>query len=172
MTDPTPIVLRLPFDRPPILVNEGRNGHWRARASSKQTVQAAVVAVIRHARVPQMDRMAVTITWHAPDYNVRDPDGLGEMLKACLDSCTPSRPAIAKGTPTQAGTPRKKAQAAKLGAGIIPDDNAVHVASVTMAIVLGSDDPRVELRLDPLPALPPRTKTARSPKTPGRHLPR
>lgn len=160
---PAPIVLRLPFTSPPVDANEARNGraNYHAQNRDKRTVAEAVVAVVRQARVPHLDRVMVHLVWHAPDYHVRDADGLGPMLKAVQDALTPPKDAILKGTPTAKGTPRKFTQRAKLGAGIIADDRASIVPTSATTIELGSDDPRIELHLYPLPPLPPRPPTPR-----------
>lgn len=161
---PAPIVLRLPYTAPPVDANEARNGrggnHY-GQNRVKRDVAAAVVAVVKAARVPKLDRVIVQLVWHAPDYHVRDADGLAPMLKAVQDALTPPRDAIPKGAPTGAGTPRKKAQRAKLGAGVIVDDRASIVPTSATTIELGSDDPRIELHLYPLPPLPPRPPTPR-----------
>lgn len=157
-----PFVLRLPFTRPPLLVNEARSasGHW-GEAAAKKIVAAAVVAVVVKARVPALERVTVSLTWHVAGWGIHDPDGLGTMAKAAIDGLTPARSAVPRGAPTKSGGRRKKAQAAKLGAGIIPDDHARFVESVTLRIILGAVDPRIELRLDPLPGMtlpPPRAR--------------
>jgi hypothetical protein len=154
--------IRLPFTEPPITANEARSkvAFW-AQAKAKKEVAEAVLACVKAARVPPMERVAATLTWYAPDFIPRDPDGLYVMLKAVMDALTPPRAAIPKGTPTKTGTPRKKDQAAKLGAGIIRDDNALYVESVTCRILLGQADARVELELVPLAPLPPRPKAQR-----------
>jgi hypothetical protein len=164
-----PIVIRLPYTRPPVTANEARNGaaHWSGQNKAKRNVAEAVVALVRQHQVPQLARVAVTLTWYAPDYGTRDCDGLYPMLKAVLDALTPPQDAIPKGAPTKAGTPRKTSKAAKLGAGIIPGDHASIVASTTTAIVQGDPDPRIELTLQPLLAAPPRP-TRRRPTTPRR----
>lgn len=150
-----PIRLRLPFTVPPVTANEARSGHWGGQAREKKRVAQAVMAVVRQARVPALERIEFELIWYAPDFGTRDPDGLGVMGKAVLDALTPPRPAIPKGAPTAAGTPRKKPQAAKIGVGIIPDDNAQYVESVTYRILLGQADPRIEMVLRPLPGMPP-----------------
>jgi hypothetical protein len=164
-----PIVIRLPYTRPPVTANEARNGaaHWSGQNKAKRNVAEAVVALVRQHQVPQLARVAVTLTWYAPDYGTRDCDGLYPMLKAVLDALTPPQDAIPKGAPTKAGTPRKTSKAAKLGAGIIPGDHASIVTSTTTAIVQGDPDPRIELTLQPLPAAPPRP-ARRRPTTPRR----
>lgn len=148
-----PVLLRLPFTHPPLTMNEARStvGHWSGEHDAKRTVQAAVANMLRSQRVPTIaGKIRVTLTWYVGDRRRVDPDSLGPMLKACLDGMTPYRPPILKGSRTRAGTARKKAQAAKLGAGIIPDDHAGIVESVTMRIVLSSRDPRIELLIEPL----------------------
>lgn len=152
---PGPFRLRLPFVVPPITANDARRAaHWGGQAKEKKTVAHAVMAVVRQARVPMLERVEVELVWHAPDFGTRDPDGLGLMAKACLDALTPPRPAIPAGAPTKAGGKRKKAQAAKIGAGIIPDDNARYVEAVTLRILLGQPDPHIALILRPLPGMP------------------
>lgn len=150
----SPFVLRLPFTVPPVTANEVRQAHWTIQARAKIEVAEAVVEAARAAGVPPLERVAITLVWFAPDNGVRDCDGLYPMLKAAIDALTPARPAIPKGTPTRTGTPRKKAQAAKLGVGILPDDRAEIVESTTTRIVQADPDPRIELWLQPLPALP------------------
>jgi hypothetical protein len=169
-TEPV-IVLRLPFTRPPVTANEARGSaaHWSAQNRAKREVAHAVAAVARQARVPRLDRVAITLTWYAPDYVERDCDGLGPMLKATIDALTPPQDAIPKGAPTKAGTPRKQPKAAKLGAGILNGDHASIVESTTTRIVQGDPDPRIELTLRPLPALPPRPPRRRAtPRKPFR----
>jgi hypothetical protein len=160
---PDPVKLRLPFVRPPVTANEARNGaaHWRIQGREKRAVEAAVVAVVRQARVPHLDRVRIRLVWFAPDYVERDCDGLYPMLKAVIDALTPPRPAIPRGAPTKAGPPRKTGMRAKLGAGIIAGDHAGIVVETATRIIQGSDDPRVELHLMPLPPLPPRAPTPR-----------
>lgn len=170
-------VLRLPFARPPVTANEARStAHWSKQHAAKVDVTEAVVRMIEADGVPPLDRVAVTLVWYSPDHGVRDCDGLYPMLKAVLDALTPPRPAIPKGAPTKAGTPRKKPQAAKLGAGIIPDDRAEIVASTTCRIVQADPDPRIELHLlalDPLEGwAPPTPPTPRTPKVPKQREPR
>lgn len=155
-------VIRLPYTAPPVTANDARSTlHYYRQNASKRQVAFATLAAVRSAGVPRLDRCAITLAWYAPDYGTRDCDGLYPMLKACIDALTPARAAVAKGSPTKAGTPRKKAQAAKLGAGILADDNAEHVASTTTVIHLGSDDPRVELVIQQLEPLPPRVRRRR-----------
>lgn len=145
--------IRLPFTEPPVSANDARRGHWRSQWAAKIEVEQAVTVLVRAARIPKLDRCALELTWYVPDYRVRDDDGLAVLLKAARDALTPSRPAVPAGAPTQSGTPRKKAQRAKLGAGIIPDDNARYVESSTTAIVLGDPDPRIELTIHAREAL-------------------
>jgi hypothetical protein len=163
-----PIIIRLPFTRPPVTANEARGAaaHWTDQNTAKRTVAQAVLTLVRQARVPCLDRVAVTLTWYAPDYGTRDCDGLYPMLKAVLDALTPPQAAIPKGVLTKSGTPRQRPKAAKLGAGIIPDDHAGIVESTTTRIIQADPDPRIELTLHPLPALPPRPRRRR-PATSG-----
>jgi hypothetical protein len=172
-----PIVLRLPFTSPPVSANEARGAaaHWSAQTRAKRQVAQAVTAVVRQARVRRLDRVAVTLTWYAPDHGIRDCDGLYVMLKAALDALTPPEPAIPKGTPTKSGKPRERAKAAKLGAGILDGDHAGIVESTTTRIVQADPDPRVELTLHPLPPAPAQPKrrsgATRRPSR-ARHAPR
>ena len=155
--DTPPIVLRLPFVAPPITANQARSAsmHWAPEHAAKRLVESAVIAVVKQARVPVLERVAITLTWYAPDYGRRDPDSLFPMLKAVIDALTPARPPKPKGSRTKAGKPREKSQPGKAGTGIIVDDHAGIVESTTTRILLGQPDPRIELRLDPLPGLPP-----------------
>lgn len=138
--------IRLPFSEPPVSANDARAAkHWGSQWEAKILVEQAVAMLVKAAKIPPLPRCAVELTWYVGDYRVRDDDGLYVLLKAARDALTPPRPAVPKGAPTQAGTPRKKAQRAKIGAGIIPDDNARYVESSRTAIVLGDSDPRIEL---------------------------
>lgn len=150
-----PIVLLLPFLEPPITANEARSGstHWAHQAEPKKRVAAAVLAVVRAAGVPKLERCSITLTWSLPDYRKQDPDGLFVMIKAAIDALTPPTEAIPRGSLTKAGTARKKAQAAKIGASILRDDSARYVESTTCRILLGQPVQQIVLRLDPLPAL-------------------
>lgn len=182
-SDAVRYVLRLPFTRPPVTANEARNGtaHWRKQGSEKRTVEEAVVAVVQAAGIPHLDRCEIRLIWHAPDFIRRDCDGLYPMLKAVQDALTPPRAAIPKGARTKGGTPRKTAQRAKVGAGIIDDDHAGIVIEASCRIEQGSADPRVELHLTALPPLPPlpvvvvpapRSRPRRPAKTPEVRAPR
>lgn len=156
--------IRLPFVEPPVSTNDARRGHWRSQWAAKIEVEHAVATCVRAAKVPPLERCALELTWYVPDYRVRDDDGLAVLFKAVRDALTPARPAVPAGTLTAAGTPRKRAQRAKQGAGIIPDDSARFVASSLTAIVMGSDDPRIELTIHTRGALavPTRRKRAAS----------
>lgn len=146
--------IRLPFTEPPVSTNDARAAkHWGSQWEAKIQVGQAVALLVRQAKVPPLPRCAVELIWYVPDYRVRDDDSLFVMLKAARDALTPARPAVPAGTPTKAGTPRKKAQRAKVGAGIVLDDSARYVASSTTAIVMGSDDPRIELTIHAREAL-------------------
>lgn len=151
--------LRLPFHAPPLTANDARRGgtgHYHSQSRAKRDVAAAVVAVVRHARVPHLDRLRLRLVWYAPDYGRRDCSGLQVMLKACEDALTPPRDAIPKGTIGKTtGKPREKGVPAKLGVGIIDDDHAGILVETSMAIELGCADPRIELELYPLPPAPP-----------------
>lgn len=137
--------IRLPFTEPPVSANDARRGHWRQQWAAKTEVEQAVAVLVRAAGVPLLPRCALELTWYVGDYRTRDDDGLYVLLKSARDALTPPRAAVPAGTLTGAGTPRKKAQRAKVGAGIIPDDSARYVESSRTAIVLGDLDPRIEL---------------------------
>lgn len=146
--------LRLPFTEPPVTANDARRaGHWSSQAAAKIQVEQAVAVLVKAARIPPLPRCAVELTWYVTDYRTRDDDGLFVMLKAARDALTPPLPPIPAGSLTQAGTPRKKAKRAKIGAGIIPDDSARYVESSRTAIVLGDPDPRMELTIHAREAL-------------------
>jgi hypothetical protein len=164
------IVLRLPFTRPPVTANDARGhaAHWSSQNRAKREVARAVDAIVRQQRVPHLDRVAITLTWYAPDYLERDSDGLYPMLKAVIDALTPPEAAIPKGAPTKSGKPRERAKAAKLGAGILDGDHAGIVESTTTRIVQGDPDPRIELALHPLPPLPPRPRRKTATRRPSR----
>jgi hypothetical protein len=160
--------IRLPFERPPMSANDQRRSHWSGQRGAKADVQAAVVRAIEADGVPPLDRAAVTLVWFVPDQGVRDTDGMYPMLKAVLDALTPPRAAAPKGSPTVAGTPRKKPLHAKPGAGIIRDDRWQIVPSTTCRIELDPEDPRLELHilaLEPLAGwVPPKPRAPKPPE--------
>lgn len=123
-----PLVLTLPFPRPPITANEARagdTGHWSTQSKAKERVHDAVGdAVESQESLPVFDRCAVELTWHADDNGRRDPDGLAPFLKACLDGLKLS--------------------------GVIEDDHAGIVDYVAMRIRLASPPARMVLRVLPV----------------------
>jgi hypothetical protein len=154
---------RLPFTVPPMTANEARSGagHWSKQSDAKKLVAEAVYTIVK-ASPPIVDgitRCAATLTWYAPDYGRRDCGALSVMMKACLDALAPGRPAYVT---TRNG--KRKTVPATLGLGIIPDDSANVVVSETLAIVQGSADPRIVLRIDVLPAEGPRRIVPRAPR--------
>jgi hypothetical protein len=149
--DPRPIILRLPFDRPPLTTNEARAASgWGPEHRAKKLVQSATYRVVRHARVPRLQQVRITLTWYTRDRHTRDCGLLFPMAKAAIDALTPPRPPLLAGTRTKSGGTRKTTREAKIGAGVIAADDAGVVISETLAIVLADPDPRIELRIDPV----------------------
>lgn len=82
-------VIRLPFDTPPLTMNQARGGggHWSVQAALKARVHRDVGIVAKHAKIPALRYpVAVNLVQIPKDRRVRDADGLGWTLKAVLDA--------------------------------------------------------------------------------------
>jgi hypothetical protein len=87
-----------------ILTRRTRRGHGSLYDADKKRINAGLVAIIRRAGIPQMERVFVWFTWHEARLN-RDPDNIvGGGMKYVFDAL-------------------KK----KNGAGVIPDDGPKQV---------------------------------------------
>lgn len=115
--------LILPFERPPMTMNQARSGgHWAAQARAKADVETAVWATAKQQKIPRLDRCTVALTWYPPALRrARDGDGLGIMAKACLDGL--------------------------VLAGVLEDDDSSRVWGVFLRVAEHDGTARVELAL-------------------------
>lgn len=115
--------LALGFERPPMTMNQARSGgHWAAQREAKQDVEKAVWALAKQQHIPRLDRCTVALTWFPPAVRrSRDGDGLGIMVKACLDGL--------------------------VHAGVIEDDDSSRVWGVFLRVAEHDGAARVELTL-------------------------
>lgn len=115
--------IRLPFERPPLTLNQQRShNHWSVARQAKRDVEQAVWALARQQQIPPLERCVAALVWHVGDKRRRDVDALGWMGKGCLDGL--------------------------VKAGVLADDNAAHVAALLLAVrVDGSKPAWIELAL-------------------------
>lgn len=78
-------------------------------------------ALARQQRIPRVERCVVVLTWFAAGRGRRDADGLGPMVKACLDGMT--------------------------AAGVLEDDDSTRVSAVVLRVVTRVRPARIELVL-------------------------
>ena len=82
--EPTPFVAILKYDWtvPPLHANK-KWKHWAPKASMVKTVRRATQLLA--ARIPDLGKCEVTLTWIVTDRRVRDVDNLWPLVKACCD---------------------------------------------------------------------------------------
>ena len=93
--------------------------HWRARNRHGQVIKDAAITMVRKAKVPALERVAITVEYQPPDRRRRDPDNISIAGKYAIDGIT--------------------------AAGVLKGDDERHVASVTCQI--GPTYPRGRLVL-------------------------
>lgn len=125
--NPTSRLVILPFDKPPLNLNDRLHRMEHARRVS--TIREATVWTARAARLPKgLPHVWVEFIYRAPDRRNRDADNLVATLKPVAD-------ALASG------------DSMKPGYGMTPDDSPRYMTKI-MPYILDKDDPR-------LPQLPP-----------------
>jgi hypothetical protein len=79
--------LVLPYTKPVLTMNDvrGKAAHWSKQRTAKANVGRAVGLTGRALRVHPQRPVAVLLRYQPPDRRIRDADGLGWMMKACLD---------------------------------------------------------------------------------------
>lgn len=81
--------------------------HWAARARKTRAVRRRVATIARAARMPRMDRAALTVTIHTPTARRFDPHNLAStVIKAGIDGL--------------------------VDAHVLPDDSSDHLTAVTI----------------------------------------
>jgi len=76
-------VIRLPWTKPPLSLND--RSDWRARARAVKDVRRVAAAYVRAAHIARTDRIRVVLTYHPRDARRRDSDNLTATLKAVCD---------------------------------------------------------------------------------------
>lgn len=92
--------VRLPYQRPPLSLNDRM--HWAAKARLTKEIRSYVREFCTY-RVPTLERAHITLHWVPRDRRRRDTDNPFPTLKAAIDGVK--------------------------DAGIVPDDDARHVTS-------------------------------------------
>ena len=99
----------------PIITPNGRE-HWSRRSECAQVWRSAARLLAKQAHIPSLERVAVALDHWPKDRRRRDPDRNSLVLKWCLDGI--------------------------VDAGIIPDDDAAHVAEVALRMHPPREDRR------------------------------
>jgi hypothetical protein len=82
---PTQWSIRLHYPRPPKGLSANDRTHWAVKHAATQEVRYEVMAKVRAAKVPALDRIAVDVEWVVPDRRRRDSDNAAPLLKAIYD---------------------------------------------------------------------------------------
>lgn len=106
MADAREFTLELPPGLQLLSLN-GRQ-HWAARNSATQAIKKAAWAIALAAKVPPLERAAITIEYQPPDKRRRDADNLAASGKPAVDGLV-----LAK---------------------VLPDDDSAHVTVVRYEI--------------------------------------
>ena len=77
--------IRLHYPRPPKGLSANDRAHWAVKHAATQEVRYEVMAKVRAARIPALDRIAVDVEWIVPDRRRRDSDNAAPLLKAIYD---------------------------------------------------------------------------------------
>jgi Holliday junction resolvase RusA-like endonuclease len=98
------------IEMPPGLQLLSLNGrqHWAARNRAAQALKKAAWAKALQAKLPRLERVAITVEYQPPDKRRRDPDNYAATGKPLIDGL--------------------------VIAGILPDDNSAHVTDVHFTI--------------------------------------
>jgi crossover junction endodeoxyribonuclease RusA len=96
------ITIEMPPGLPLPSLNDRR--HWAGRAAAARELKDAACLMARGARLPQLQRAEVTVTYCPPDRRRRDPDNYAAAGKPLIDGL--------------------------VAAGVLPDDDGRHVAAV------------------------------------------
>lgn len=116
--------LRLPYERPPLSLNQRL--HWAAKARLTKQVRERVAWLCLAEHLPRgLDRIEVLLVVHPKDRRRRDGDNYVATLKPCLDGLVDH--------------------------GLVPDDNSDHVRFGVVIAGVDRADPRVELVIRPAP---------------------
>jgi hypothetical protein len=117
------------------LLNLNDRHHWTKRHELYEQLRKDALTMIRRARVPQLDRIGVTVVYDPPDRRDRDADNLALSAKALVDAMRPPGPRKVGG---------RVVRVSRDGYVLAGDDSS-HVAWVTCMI--GDPFPRGRLRV-------------------------
>ncbi|MEU3013362.1 hypothetical protein [Nocardia asteroides] len=115
-------VLPLPYERPPLSLNDsGRTrGAAIARAKVKREIRSNVVAAATLAGLPKdVAHVTVTLHWRPAVRRTRDTDNPVATLKPACDALTPARAARL--------SPKGRTVPALIGYGMVADDDPAHM---------------------------------------------
>lgn len=83
--------IRLLYPRPIAGLSANDRVHYRVKARNTATIREQVSYMVRAAKVPQLERICVDVTWYVTDSRVRDSDNLAPWLKVIYDAIGSSR---------------------------------------------------------------------------------
>lgn len=136
-----PLVIPLPWERPPLSLNDRL--HWRVLWRRRQDAKEDVRWAIRSVRRRSFAGAEVELVWRVPDMRVRDLDNPVATLKPCLD--------------------------ALVAEGVIPADDWRIVRRASVRIEPPSDRPGPSVWLEVIEATPIRLPATRPPKKKAGH---
>lgn len=91
-TEPTVVTLRsvplafeLPFPFETAPISENGREHWRTKASKVKGVRGAAYLAAVRARIPDLGRCEVSLTWYVNTKHKRDAENVVPTLKALCD---------------------------------------------------------------------------------------
>lgn len=74
----------LPFNRPPLSLND--RGHWATRYRKEKLVRDQVALLARHHKIKAVDAAVVTFHWRPAVNRPRDQDNVMASVKPCVDA--------------------------------------------------------------------------------------
>ena len=103
MTERNAWWFNLPYPSIPAgLSMNDRPKHWSVKANSTAMVRRDVVALVKQAGVPKLDRCRVNVTRHVRTRHTRDTDNAAPLLKAIYDGIGSNKGISANITPDDA----------------------------------------------------------------------
>jgi len=77
--------IRLHYPRPPKGLSANDRVHWAQKHGATQTVRLEVMAKVRAAHIPALDRIRIELVWWVTDNRRRDVDNTMPFAKAIYD---------------------------------------------------------------------------------------
>ena len=126
------VLLRVEVDALPdmrLVQNQRRKAHWSEQASATKEAAAVAYFALRAAGLtePLVTPLHLIYTVHFDDNRARDLDGIVAALKPWTDVLTPSTEPVFSKT-------GKLLRSARLGLGVVPDDQAAYIPMVTYRV--------------------------------------